>query len=212
MVISQFYRPYLLRFPLSLLLCSLPSPLSVSALLTSFGLLPYLFRFSLSLLLFFILLFRLFTHYVTLAILSSLLSFLLCSSYFPFSYSLIPPFFPSLHSTRPSCYSLFLPFFPSLLLFVPLSYSLTPPFFLSLLTLPFFPFLPSFPLLTFPSRLLQDGGSDAPLGRVFVQDPDDWDLEDKEFEWSGPPHPLFTLRPDGALFASSQIREGRCVG
>ncbi|KAK8371878.1 hypothetical protein O3P69_010115, partial [Scylla paramamosain] len=58
----------------------------------------------------------------------------------------------------------------------------------------------------------QSGGSDAPLGRVFVQDPDDWDLADKYFEWVGPPHPLFTLRPsDGTLFASSQVREGRGV-
>ncbi|KAK8405089.1 hypothetical protein O3P69_001579 [Scylla paramamosain] len=56
----------------------------------------------------------------------------------------------------------------------------------------------------------QGGGSDAPLGRVFVEDPDDWDLGDKEFEWVGPPHPLFTLHPrDGTIFASSQIREGR---
>ena len=58
--------------------------------------------------------------------------------------------------------------------------------------------------------MIQGGGSDAPLGRVFVEDPDDWDLADKEFEWAGAPHPLFTLRPhDGTLFASSQVREGR---
>ncbi|XP_045101058.1 putative neural-cadherin 2 isoform X2 [Portunus trituberculatus] len=56
----------------------------------------------------------------------------------------------------------------------------------------------------------QGGGSDAPLGRVFVEDPDDWDLEDKEFEWAGPPHPLFTLQPhDGTIMASSSLREGR---
>ncbi|XP_063874461.1 putative neural-cadherin 2 isoform X1 [Scylla paramamosain] len=56
----------------------------------------------------------------------------------------------------------------------------------------------------------QGGGSDAPLGRVFVEDPDDWDLGDKEFEWAGAPHPLFTLQPrDGTIMASSSLREGR---
>ncbi|XP_050716089.1 putative neural-cadherin 2 isoform X2 [Eriocheir sinensis] len=56
----------------------------------------------------------------------------------------------------------------------------------------------------------QGAGSEAPLGRVFVDDPDDWDLGDKEFEWAGPPHPLFTLHPrDGTILASSQVREGR---
>ncbi|XP_050738703.1 putative neural-cadherin 2 isoform X2 [Eriocheir sinensis] len=56
----------------------------------------------------------------------------------------------------------------------------------------------------------QGGGSDAPLGRVFVEDPDDWDLGDKEFHWAGSPHPLFSLHPrDGTIFASSQVREGR---
>ena len=60
------------------------------------------------------------------------------------------------------------------------------------------------------SSTRQGGGSDAPLGRVFVEDPDDWDLEDKEFEWAGPPHPLFTLQPrDGTIMASSSLREGR---
>nr|XP_045589087.1 neural-cadherin-like [Procambarus clarkii] len=54
------------------------------------------------------------------------------------------------------------------------------------------------------------GGSKAPLGRVYVEDPDDWDLEDKTFQWVGPPHPLFSLNPnDGTIFASSQVREGR---
>ncbi|XP_037788849.1 neural-cadherin-like isoform X2 [Penaeus monodon] len=54
------------------------------------------------------------------------------------------------------------------------------------------------------------GGSDAPLGRVYVDDPDDWDVRDKVFEWVGAPHPLFTLnRNTGDIFASSQVREGR---
>ncbi|KAG7168189.1 neural-cadherin 2-like 6, partial [Homarus americanus] len=56
----------------------------------------------------------------------------------------------------------------------------------------------------------QGGGSDAPLGRVYVKDPDDWDLGDKTFRWVGSPHPLFSLNTqDGTIFASSQVREGR---
>nr|XP_045604889.1 putative neural-cadherin 2 [Procambarus clarkii] len=56
----------------------------------------------------------------------------------------------------------------------------------------------------------QGGGSDAPLGRVYVEDPDDWDLGDKSFKWAGTPHPLFTLSAsDGAVFASSLVTEGR---
>ncbi|XP_069157547.1 putative neural-cadherin 2 isoform X1 [Procambarus clarkii] len=56
----------------------------------------------------------------------------------------------------------------------------------------------------------QGGGSDAPLGRVFVDDPDDWDLGDKTFRWLGSPHPLFSLNTNtGDLFASSQVREAR---
>ena len=51
---------------------------------------------------------------------------------------------------------------------------------------------------------------DAPLGRVYVQDPDDWDLPDKVFQWAGAAHPLFTLdEASGIIYASSQLREGR---
>ncbi|XP_047498494.1 neural-cadherin-like [Penaeus chinensis] len=56
----------------------------------------------------------------------------------------------------------------------------------------------------------QGGGSDAPLGRVYVDDPDDWDVGDKTWAWLGSPHPLFGLSPEtGDLFASSHVREGR---
>ncbi|XP_064116623.1 putative neural-cadherin 2 [Macrobrachium nipponense] len=56
----------------------------------------------------------------------------------------------------------------------------------------------------------QGSGSEAPLGRVYVDDPDDWDLADKKFRWAGKPHPLFTLNADdGSIFASSLVREGR---
>ncbi|XP_064106311.1 putative neural-cadherin 2 [Macrobrachium nipponense] len=56
----------------------------------------------------------------------------------------------------------------------------------------------------------QSGSSDAALGRVYVDDPDDWDLKDKRFRWSGQQHPLFTLNTDdGTIFASSQVGEGR---
>ncbi|KAK7075417.1 hypothetical protein SK128_018161, partial [Halocaridina rubra] len=56
----------------------------------------------------------------------------------------------------------------------------------------------------------QNDRLDAPLGRVYVDDADDWDIGDKVFEWGGPPHALFTLNAkDGTIYASSQIREGR---
>ncbi|XP_045130294.1 putative neural-cadherin 2 isoform X1 [Portunus trituberculatus] len=56
----------------------------------------------------------------------------------------------------------------------------------------------------------QRGGAEAPLGRVFVQDPDDGDVADKTFCWEGSPHPLFTLDSHtGDLLASSHIREGK---
>ncbi|KAK4300601.1 hypothetical protein Pmani_027211 [Petrolisthes manimaculis] len=56
----------------------------------------------------------------------------------------------------------------------------------------------------------QGGATEAPLGRVFVKDPDDWDLDDKMFSWVGPSHPLFTLNPHtGDILASSQVKEGR---
>ncbi|XP_064093764.1 putative neural-cadherin 2 isoform X1 [Macrobrachium nipponense] len=56
----------------------------------------------------------------------------------------------------------------------------------------------------------QGGSSEAPLGRVYVEDPDDWDLQDKTFHWKGQPHPLFSLNAqDGTILASSQVREGR---
>lgn len=55
---------------------------------------------------------------------------------------------------------------------------------------------------------LQGAGSDVALGRVYVDDPDDWDLKDKSFRWAGPPHPLFTLNPStGEVFGSNQLRE-----
>ncbi|XP_050721664.1 putative neural-cadherin 2 isoform X2 [Eriocheir sinensis] len=56
----------------------------------------------------------------------------------------------------------------------------------------------------------QGGGSEAPLGRVYVDDPDDWDAGDKSYAWDGPPHPLFSLHPrQGTIFAASVVREGR---
>ncbi|XP_064115232.1 putative neural-cadherin 2 [Macrobrachium nipponense] len=56
----------------------------------------------------------------------------------------------------------------------------------------------------------QSGNSESPLGRVYVDDPDDWDVKDKSFHWLGQAHPLFSLNTeDGTIFASSQVREGR---
>ncbi|XP_064120797.1 uncharacterized protein LOC135225392 [Macrobrachium nipponense] len=55
------------------------------------------------------------------------------------------------------------------------------------------------------------GGSvNVPLGRVYVDDPDDWDLKDKTFKWATSAHPLFTLdQQEGTIYASSLVREGR---
>ncbi|XP_068228176.1 neural-cadherin-like [Palaemon carinicauda] len=56
----------------------------------------------------------------------------------------------------------------------------------------------------------QSGNSESPLGRVYVDDPDDWDIKDKSYHWLGQPHPIFSLNTeDGNIFASSQVREGR---
>ncbi|XP_068245433.1 putative neural-cadherin 2 [Palaemon carinicauda] len=57
---------------------------------------------------------------------------------------------------------------------------------------------------------MQGGGVDTDIGRVYVNDPDDWDLEDKTFSWAGSPHPLFALNTEtGSIYASMHVREGR---
>ncbi|XP_042879004.1 neural-cadherin-like, partial [Penaeus japonicus] len=57
---------------------------------------------------------------------------------------------------------------------------------------------------------VQGGGGEAPLGRVYVDDPDDWDVADKSFHWIGSPHALFSLDHDtGAISASAHVAEGR---
>ncbi|XP_066937059.1 putative neural-cadherin 2 [Macrobrachium rosenbergii] len=54
------------------------------------------------------------------------------------------------------------------------------------------------------------GSMNVPLGRVYVDDPDDWDLKDKTFKWATSAHPLFTLdQQEGTIYVSSQVREGR---
>ncbi|CAL4063528.1 unnamed protein product, partial [Meganyctiphanes norvegica] len=54
------------------------------------------------------------------------------------------------------------------------------------------------------------GGPDASLGRVYVDDPDDWDVQDKTFQWAKEDHhPHFSLdKHTGIIYASSQTREG----
>lgn len=60
------------------------------------------------------------------------------------------------------------------------------------------------------SYSFQSGGSDIPLGRVYVEDPDDWDVGDKSFAWLTAPQPPFILNSNtGNIFVSSQVREGR---
>ncbi|KAF2364929.1 Laminin G domain [Trinorchestia longiramus] len=54
------------------------------------------------------------------------------------------------------------------------------------------------------------GNGEASLGRVYVDDPDDHDLQDKRFSWRGAPHPLFSLDSiTGQLYSSAHVREGR---
>ncbi|XP_054736553.1 DE-cadherin [Anastrepha obliqua] len=51
---------------------------------------------------------------------------------------------------------------------------------------------------------------DTDVGRVFVDDPDDWDLEDKEFRWkNGIPHDNFRLNPStGMITMLERTQEG----
>lgn len=49
-----------------------------------------------------------------------------------------------------------------------------------------------------------------PLGRVYVEDPDDWDAGHKTWEWRRRvPHPLFTLDSrDGHLSLAPHASDG----
>ena len=59
-------------------------------------------------------------------------------------------------------------------------------------------------------NLFQGGGNKASLGRVYVEDPDDWDQHDKTFKWKNKPNKLFELDSNtGTIYATSQVREGR---
>ncbi|XP_050325410.1 DE-cadherin isoform X1 [Bactrocera neohumeralis] len=51
---------------------------------------------------------------------------------------------------------------------------------------------------------------DTDVGRVFVDDPDDWDLDDKEFRWkNGFPHDNFRLNPNtGMITMLERTQEG----
>nr|CAD7597146.1 unnamed protein product [Timema genevievae] len=51
---------------------------------------------------------------------------------------------------------------------------------------------------------------DSEIGRVFVNDPDDWDLPDKKFYWEGAEHPRFRLDEDtGMITMRHGTKEGR---
>ncbi|XP_014282551.1 DE-cadherin isoform X2 [Halyomorpha halys] len=45
---------------------------------------------------------------------------------------------------------------------------------------------------------------DTEIGRVYVEDPDDWDLPDKRFEWAGMASPYFYLDPKTGMITMSQ--------
>ncbi|KAK4290310.1 hypothetical protein Pmani_036772 [Petrolisthes manimaculis] len=56
----------------------------------------------------------------------------------------------------------------------------------------------------------QGSGTESDLGRVYVEDPDDCDLEDKRFRWASAPHPLFSLHTrTGQIRALTTLREAR---
>lgn len=60
-----------------------------------------------------------------------------------------------------------------------------------------------------PFLFLQDAkGGDIIIGRVYVDDPDDWDLPDKEFHWRDETSPYFTLFSNGSL----EMRKGTLAG
>ena len=48
-----------------------------------------------------------------------------------------------------------------------------------------------------------------PLGRVFVDDPDDWDANEKIWEWSTRKNFFHLQRRTGLLFADPQILDNR---
>ena len=45
----------------------------------------------------------------------------------------------------------------------------------------------------------QGQAPDTEIGRVFINDFDDWDLPDKNFYWEGAEHPKFRLNEDTGM-------------
>ena len=53
--------------------------------------------------------------------------------------------------------------------------------------------------------LLQGESPDTEIGRVYVDDPDDWDLPDKYFAWTGnSQHPHFNLNSGTGMITMYQ--------
>ncbi|CAL4064812.1 unnamed protein product, partial [Meganyctiphanes norvegica] len=56
----------------------------------------------------------------------------------------------------------------------------------------------------------RSGAGEMSLGRIWVNDPDDWDAHDKQFQWAREPNPLFSLNNEtGFIKANQNLPNGR---
>lgn len=52
--------------------------------------------------------------------------------------------------------------------------------------------------------IFQGEAPDTEIGRVYVDDPDDWDIGDKTFDWIDGSHPNFDLNSDTGMITMLQ--------